>query len=116
MKGIHEKDFGYYENAASYFAYTHESDDYDFGVNDEYLELDQEVIKAVEKRGLQDRIEKIPERSVDQLAEFIISEGLLPREKMDPVKYELHMDYTLAYEYYDAKTERGKLNEKRRGI
>lgn len=116
MKGIHEKDFGYYENAASYFAYTHESDDYDFGVSDEYLELDQEVIKAVEKRGLQDRIEKIPERSVDQLAEFIISEGLLPREKMDPVKYELHMDYSLAYEYDDAKTEQNKQNKKRRGI
>jgi hypothetical protein len=74
------------------------------------------VIKEVEKRGTQDRIEKKPERSVEQLAEFIVSEKLLPKEKVDPVKYELHMDYTLAYEYYDAKTERSKQNEKRRGI
>ena len=81
-----------------------------------YLELDQEVIKAVEKRGSQDRVEKIPERSVDQLVEFIIAEGLLPKERTDPVKYELHMDYTLAYEYYDAGREKRNKDKERRGI
>ena len=53
---------------------------------------------------------------MEQLAEFIVSEKLLPKEKVDPVKYELHMDYTLAYEYYEAKTEQRTQNEKRRGI
>lgn len=38
------------------------------------------------------------------------------KEKVDPVKYELHMDYTLAYDYYDAKTEQNKQNKERRGI
>lgn len=116
MKEIHEKDFEYYENQASYFAYTHDVDDYDCGVSDEYLELDQKVIKAVEKRGVEDRVEKIPERSVDQLAEFIIADGLLPKEKTDPVKYELHMDYTLAYEYYDVGREKKNKGKERRGI
>jgi len=97
MREIYEKDFDYYESQASYFAYTHEADDYD-----EYFELDREVIKAVKKRGSQDRAENISARSVDQLVEFIIAEGLLPREKTDPVKYELHMDYVLAYDCYEA--------------
>ena len=66
--------------------------------------------------GTQDWIERKPERSVEQLAEFIVSEKLLPNEKVDPVKYELHMDYSLAYEYDDAKTEQNKQNKKRRGI
>ena len=116
MKDIYEKDFEYYENQTSYFAYTHDPDDYDCGLSDEYFDLDPKVIKEVEKRGTQDRIERKSERSVEQLVEFIVSEKLLPKEKVDPVKYELHMDYTLAYEYYDAKTERSKQNEKRRGI
>ena len=116
MKGIHEKDFEYYENQAAYFTYTHDPDDYDCRISDEYFELDQKVIKAVEKLGTQDWIERKPERSVEQLAEFIVSEKLLPKEKVDPVKYELHMDYSLAYEYDDAKTEQNKQNKKRRGI
>ena len=57
MKDIYEKDFEYYENRASYFAYTHEPADYDCGISDEYFELDQKVIKAVEKLGTQDREE-----------------------------------------------------------
>ena len=116
MQVIREKDFEYYENQASYFAYTHDSDDYDCGLSDEYFDLDPKVIKAVEKRGKQDRIEKKPERSVEQLGEFIVTAKLLPKEKVDPVKYELHMDYTLAYEYYNAKTEQSEQHRKRRGI
>ncbi len=39
MKDIWEKDFEYYEDRASYFAYTHNAeDDYDI---DEYLELER---------------------------------------------------------------------------
>ncbi len=116
MREIGEKDFEYYESQASYFAYTHDLDDYDCGISDEYLELDQKVIKAVEKLGTQDRVERKLERSVEQLAEFIVSEKLLPKEKVEPVKYELHMDYTLAYDYYDAKNEQNKQNKERRGI
>ena len=116
MKDIYEKDFEYYENQAAYFAYTHDPDDYDCWISDKYFELDQKVIKAVEKLGTQDWIERKPERSVEKLAEFIVSEKLLPKEKVDPVKYELHMDYSLAYEYDDAKTEQNKQNKKRRGI
>ncbi len=116
MKDIYEKDFEYYENQTSYFAYTHDSDDYDCGLSDEYFDLDPKVIKEVEKRGTQDRIERKSERSVEQLVEFIVSEKLLPKEKVDSVKYELHMDYTLAYEYYDVKKEQNKQNKKRRGI
>ncbi len=116
MKDIYEKDFEYYESQASYFAYNHDSDDYDCGTSEEYLELDPKIIKAVEKRGTQDRIEWKPERSVEQLAEFIVSERLLSKEEVDPVKYELHMDYILAYEYYDSKTEQNKQNKKQRGI
>ena len=81
-----------------------------------YLDLDPKVIKEVEKRGTQDRIERKSERSVEQLAEFIVSEKLLPKEKVDSVKYELHMHYTLAYDYFDAKTDRNKQNKKRCGV
>ena len=96
MKGIHEKDFEYYENQAAYFAYIHDPDDYDCWISDKYFELDQKVIKAVEKLGTQDWIERKPERSVEQLAEFVVSEKLLPKEKVDPVKYELHMHWLMS--------------------
>ena len=46
-----------------------------------------------------------------QLAEYIISEGLLSKEKADIVKYDLHLEYTLAYEYFNAKTLKGKKKE-----
>ena len=50
MKDIYEKDFEYYENQASYFAYTHDPDDYGCGLSDEYFDLYPNVIKEVEKR------------------------------------------------------------------
>ncbi len=97
MRVIREKPFEYYVDQASYFDYTHDDDDYDCGYSDEYLDLNPDVIKAVQKRGMQDRTENIPRRSVDQLAEFILKEGLLSKDDIDSVKYELHMDYSMEY-------------------
>ena len=114
MKEIREKSFEHYENEASYFAYTHDEDDYDSPFCDEYYELDEAVINAVRSRGTQDRIGKRPIMDAYQLAEYIISEGLLPKEKADIVKYDLHLDYTLAYEYFNAKTQKGKKKESTR--
>ncbi|MCR5735770.1 MAG: hypothetical protein K6G22_14280 [Lachnospiraceae bacterium] len=107
MREIQAKDFDYYENQASYFAYTHEADNEDCGASDEYYELDPGVIKAVEKRGALDRIENIPERNTDQLAEFIVAEGLLTKEEAEPVICDLYVDYIVAYGYSDEDREHG---------
>lgn len=108
MIEIQGKSFEQYENEVSYFAYTHDEDDYDSPFCDEYYKLDETVINAVRNRGTQDRIEKRPMINAYQLAEFIVSEGLLSKEMADIVKYDLHLEYMLAYEYFNAKTLKGK--------
>ena len=94
-----EKDFEYYENQAAYFAYTHDPDDYDVDFSDEYMDLDPAITTAIEKRGAQDRIEGLTKRNPDQLVEFVVFEGLLTKDKAEPLKNELHMDYMLGFWY-----------------
>lgn len=56
MQDIREKGFEYYENRASYFAYTHTADEYDSGVSEEYI--DQLSKGFFEKRSLKTKAEK----------------------------------------------------------
>jgi len=98
MYGIWEKDFEYYENQGSYFEYTHDEDAYEEEELYEQLEYERTVAKVIRERAAQDRRENIPARDIDQLVEFIISEGLLPLKKIDLFKYEIIMDYALAYD------------------
>ena len=98
MEGIGKKGFEYYENKGSYFEYTHDEDAYEEEELYEHLEYERTVAKVIRERAAQDRRENIPARDIDQLVEFIISEGLLSPKKIDSFKNEIIMDYSLAYD------------------
>ena len=99
MKEVRARDFEYYENQASYFEYTHDPDTNGFEFSDEYDALDPKIVETVIKRGVQDKLEKRKKRSEEQLSEFVVSEGLLTKENTAPVLYDLHIEYSLAYDY-----------------
>ena len=103
MKEIRKKDFDCYEKKAVYFDYTHDTDDNGLDWSDEYLSLNKSIIEAVENRGIQDRVGKLPKKDIIQLREYIIEEGLLEKEKIPPVLDELFRDYSLAFRYLNPK-------------
>lgn len=103
MKEIRSKDFDYYEKKAVYFDYTHDSNDIASECSDEYLALNKDIINAIEKCAVQDRIENHSKKDILQLKKYIIEEGLIEKEKIKPVLDELFRDYTLAFSYLNTK-------------
>ena len=101
--------FDRYEDKVNYFLYTHDEEDYSIECGDEYLELDPSIIRGVENRALADCSENRPERSPEQLGDYLLQAGLLPADRIKEVVYDLHVDYCLSY-----RAERARIFGKRR--